>query len=101
MKNLKFERYALSGFTATLLSWVRWLAIADRSYYYCRPGKYKTLVYAIGTPDPIRTLHGTDDANDFTGKVYIYKPGGDTPRAVLPTTAKGINGIALKPAGVL
>lgn len=86
--------------------------------YYYGPGKYKTLVYAAGSPSPIRALDGNEDANDmavgkfghstyvfdpdyFTGRIYAYKPTARKPRAVIPTDAKGINGIAFKPAGVL
>jgi hypothetical protein len=86
--------------------------------YYYGPGRYKTLVYAAGSAYPIRALHGAEGANDmtigafghfsylfdpdyFTNKIYVYKPNAKKPRAVMPTDAKGINGIALKPAGVL
>lgn len=86
--------------------------------YYYGPGRYKTLVYAAGSAYPIRALYGTEGANDmtigafghssylfdpdyFTNKIYVYKPNARKPSAVMRTDAKGINGVALKPAGVL
>lgn len=82
--------------------------------YYYGPGKYKTLAYAAGSPNPIRALQGSEDANDmtivklghsaylfdpdyFSNKIYVYKPSADKPRAVIPTGAKGVNGIAFDP----
>jgi hypothetical protein len=86
--------------------------------YYYGPGRYKTLVYAAGSAGAIRALHGKEGANDmtvgavghssylfdpdyFTSKIYVYKPNARKPNAVMPTGAKGLNGIALKPARVL
>jgi hypothetical protein len=86
--------------------------------YYYGPGRYKTLVYAAGSAYPIRALHGTEaadamtigafghssylfDPDYFTNKIYVYKPNARKPSAVMSTDAKGINGVALKPAGVL
>jgi hypothetical protein len=86
--------------------------------YYYGPGRYKTLVYTAGSVYPIRTLHGNEGANDmtigrighslylfdpdyFTGKIFVYKPSVVKPRAAIPTDAKGLNGIAFKPTGIL
>lgn len=41
------------------------------------------------------------DPDYFTDKIYIYKPDALRPRAVIPTDAKGINGIALRAASAL
>jgi len=86
--------------------------------YYYGPGKYATLAYAAGSGNPIRSLHGTEGANEmavgmiahsyylfvpdfFSSKIYVYKPNASKPSAVMLTDAKSVNGVAFKPAGVL